>query len=453
MNKPLTGWRALALTLLVGLALDAVADQPQAATSYSLDPVLARTDVWSLSPDTFAAAVAEGGFQWQDAQKSTARGGTRVKLRFLELRIWEALVRFEEQRIGRVELFFYNRGDAGDLDAKRFADLLESVTGALSNWVGVAATPLPDVLGAARAKIQRVAWTKPPARLELEWSVTKPRVQNGEQIDYRSEFIRLKLSPAAAAITPAPQRTTTTRPATAHPAAVLKARVKTADSGDVSLAEVPMVDQGAKGYCAAAVAARVMGYYGLDFDQHQAAQVAGTTAKGGTKGNHLRDALKRIAQKNSLRLVEVEDYTGPAIMRLIGDYNRAASAARKPKVSLESTGHSLDGLLQAMEADLLRQARTKRQMDLTHLKNDVIKYVDTGIPLIWDVYLGLVEEQPKLSEQTHGGHLRLIIGYNKKTDEILYTDSWGQGHELKRVGLGDALTMTFGLYVIKPNRL
>ena len=113
----------------------------------------------------------------------------------------------------------------------------------------------------------------------------------------------------------------------------------------------------------------------------------------------------------------------------------------------------MSGLLEAMDGDLLRQARTKRQSDLTHLKNDVIKYVDVGIPLIWDVYLGLVEEKPKLSEQMSGGHLRLIIGYNKKTDELLYTDSWGRGHELKRLEVGDAMTMTFGLYVIKPNSL
>lgn len=457
MHKRAMGWQVLlVLSLTMGLVLDAAAGKKKASTpreDYALDAVLTRADLWSLSQEQFATAVPDGGFQWQDTQKSTARGGTHVELSFLNLRIWEALVRFENNHVSRLDLSFYNRGDAGDMSAKTFNTLLEKVVGALSNWVGTAATPLPDVLGAARSKIQHVAWTKPPARLELEWSVTKPHVQNGEQIDYRSEFIRLKISSATAATNPPLLRAATTRSAVAHTAAELKMRVQTADNGDVAITEVPMVDQGAKGYCAAAVTARIMGYYGLDFDQHQAAQVAGTSSKGGTKGNHLRDALKRIAQKSSLRLVSVEDYETPEIMRLISDYNRVAGTAHQSKVSLESTGYSVDGLLEAMDADLLRQARTKRQSDLVKLKTDVSNNIDKGIPLIWNVYLGLVQEKPKLSQQTRGGHLRLIIGYNKKTDEILYTDTWGSGHELKRLSTGDAMTMTFGLYVIKPNSL
>jgi hypothetical protein len=408
--------------------------------------------LWTLNPAGFSSVFANGGFGWLDQQKNAARGGTAMELQFLNLRIWEALAHFETNRLGRLELFFFNRGDAGDMSAKAFNTLLEKVTSSLSNWTGSAAVPLPEVLGAARSKIQRMAWNKPPSRLELEWSVTKPHVQNGERIEYRSEFIRLKLLPLAAATNAPVARAAMPRPVAAHTALELKTHVQKADNGDVAITDVPMVDQGEKGYCAAAVTARVMEYYGVDFDQHQAAQIAGTNAKGGTKGGNLRDALKRIAQKSSLRLVMVEEYDTPAIMRLIGDYNRAAGSAHQSKISLESTGHSMERLLEAMEPEVLYQARTKRQSDLVRLKNDVSKYIDAGIPLIWDVYLGLVKE-PLLSPQTKGGHLRLIIGYNKKTDEILYSDSWGPRHALKRLSVGDAQTMTFGLYVIKPNSL
>ena len=41
-------------------------------------------------------------------------------------------------------------------------------------------------------------------------------------------------------------------------------------------------------------------------------------------------------------------------------------------------------------------------------------------------------------------------GDNAKTKEILYTDSWGPGHELKRMPLGDAWAKTFALYGIRP---
>ena len=34
--------------------------------------------------------------------------------------------------------------------------------------------------------------------------------------------------------------------------------------------------------------------------------------------------------------------------------------------------------------------------------------------------------------------------------ELVYTDTWGPGHEIKRIPLADAWAMTFGLYVMKP---
>jgi len=50
-----------------------------------------------------------------------------------------------------------------------------------------------------------------------------------------------------------------------------------------------------------------------------------------------------------------------------------------------------------------------------------------------------------------GAHMRLIIGYNENDGEILYTDSWGAGHELKRMDAEDALSITSGMYYLKDN--
>ena len=46
--------------------------------------------------------------------------------------------------------------------------------------------------------------------------------------------------------------------------------------------------------------------------------------------------------------------------------------------------------------------------------------------------------------------MRLIIGYNQPKHEILYSDSWGAGHELKRMPIEDAWTMTTGALLIEP---
>ena len=48
--------------------------------------------------------------------------------------------------------------------------------------------------------------------------------------------------------------------------------------------------------------------------------------------------------------------------------------------------------------------------------------------------------------------MRLIIGYNDKTKEVLYTDSWGAGHELKRMPEDWAWTITTSSMFIKPRQ-
>jgi hypothetical protein len=56
----------------------------------------------------------------------------------------------------------------------------------------------------------------------------------------------------------------------------------------------------------------------------------------------------------------------------------------------------------------------------------VATYIDQGLPVVWHIVK----------------HTRMIIGYNKKTDKIAYTDSWGTGHEEKWMKVSDALKIT-----------
>lgn len=78
------------------------------------------------------------------------------------------------------------------------------------------------------------------------------------------------------------------------------------------------------------------------------------------------------------------------------------------------------------------------------------KSIDAGIPLLWSLGLGQFQEEPPLSEQTSGGHMRMIIGYNEKENKIVFSDSWGAGHEYKTINADDALKATQGLFSMKP---
>ncbi len=47
-------------------------------------------------------------------------------------------------------------------------------------------------------------------------------------------------------------------------------------------------------------------------------------------------------------------------------------------------------------------------------------------------------------------HICMIIGYNEKTDEIIYSDSWGAGHAKKSMDAGKAFSMTQCILVMPP---
>ena len=96
--------------------------------------------------------------------------------------------------------------------------------------------------------------------------------------------------------------------------------------------------------------------------------------------------------------------------------------------------------------------RDPRQLQKTYGQADFLKtvqrYVSDGIPLLWGLNLGQFPEQPALSRQVAGGHMRLITGFDR--DRIYFSDSWGPGHELGSMAAEDAFQATNALLVMHP---
>jgi len=76
--------------------------------------------------------------------------------------------------------------------------------------------------------------------------------------------------------------------------------------------------------------------------------------------------------------------------------------------------------------------------------------IDDGIPLLWGLEVGRFEEDPPLKMQTSGGHMRMIIGYNDRANRLIFSDSWGAGHEFKSMDASEAYRATHGLFSMKP---
>jgi hypothetical protein len=218
----------------------------------------------------------------------------------------------------------------------------------------------------------------------------------------------------------------------------------------VFIKNIPMVDQGPKGYCAVATAERVFRYYGMPVDQHEMAQVANTSDGGGTNPDAMLKALTALQGRLQVRVRAISKWDFAEFNRMIADYNREAKRNKKPEISLSGMRviHIAD-IYAAMDPASLKESKTvKKKGDFERFKRDVVEKVDKGIPLLWGVELGLFPEEE--IPQARGGHMRLIIGYNTKTGEVIYSDSWGARHAMKRMPADNAFSMTTGLYYMEP---
>ncbi len=419
--------RRIFLLAVAGAALAAAGPSPAA----EIETLLRDDALWSLSVGELARR--HGDFNWKWVESGVSARSSDPGITFAGRRVSESLFRFENGRAARLTVFLYNRGDAGTRTEEEFDAQVKEAAAALTAWAGPAAEPPRSLRVAANARAETQSWRHPPHQATLEWSSSRPRGPDGRSY-FRAEYIRLDLAPAEA----------TAAAAALHPPPAPPDRVLREPGGDVRIIEVPMVDQGPKGYCAVAVIERVLRYYGREFDQHQAAQIAGT-GETGTASDRLADAARRIAARFRLnfRVLYESD-----LAALSEDYNRRA---RRVKAEPITTGRTLyaNSIFPRMNGALLREARLDQRADRRRFFEQIREHVDGGAPLIWSVILGFIAEQPPLPQAT-GGHLRLIIGYHAERQEILYTDSWGAGHELKRMGAEDAWTITMGLYAILP---
>lgn len=312
----------------------------------------------------------------------------------------------------------------------------------------------------ARQKFQTWPKTAIPTVARLTWSY----VQEGKKKDtFEPGFVRLAVD--------GPERLASGGRRTEAGAA--KGTKKIADNvvrdprGDVFIDNVPMVDQGQKGYCAVAASERVLRYYGVDVDEHEIAQAAGTSAEEGTSTRGMKDSVQAIGRKYKLAtVVTYGDFEKPAGERIAGlvkevaNYNKAAKKLRKKEIAedvyIRREGnmvyYSYRDADAAMDPEVLRDMKVNgaQRSKFTRFMKDVRDQVNKGIPLFWGVTLGTYPEPE--SPQSRGGHIRLIIGYNDRKKEILYTDTWGAGHELKRMPAEWAWTISHCLLYMKPLR-
>ena len=388
--------------------------------SANLDALLNLADLWKWNQEDlekhYVLKIDDQGrqqkppqFEWVSSAKDRARfsrhmfSNTETKLTMFggSIKVEEAILEFVNGKAARATISFYNRGDSGDIVTPEFDRIFKVIGQNLSQVMKVA--PKRQIMSSnAALAVTGWNWTAPMGIALLEYND-----YNSPGRETKPEFLRLKLA--------APNQADWSmgKMATGVQRMELLQRVKKTAEGDVYISGVPMVDQGQKGYCVAASCQRLFEYMRIPCDQHEMAKLVSIDAGSGADITTMQKSLSKI--------------------------DGAFKVTFKPLVNPE----------------LYYDRNRKRRVSEKEFISIIKEYTEKGVPLLWGLMLGEKPEIPPLPNggQVSGGHMRMIIGYNLAKNQVIFTDSWGAGHELKRMALLDAYDVTMGLYSMAPRGL
>lgn len=421
----------------------------------NLDSIVLDSSLWSMAVTDFQKKYKKNGFVFMSAAKTSVRSEGEGFTLF-DKPAGEVVIRSQSGKITHMNISVYNRGDDDQIGFSVFNDTHRHLIQELNEKIGTEGQQ-DERAGAVDLVTTKWAWKDSILILEKSMGADKKT----------PEFMRIKLKSKNARSEGMANRSELNQNVT-----------KDRESGDVCITGVPMIDQGQKGYCAVASAARVYRYYGLDIGQHELAQIAGTGPDSGTSLGAMVASLKKVTRHVRSRVLVLYEYpkgladkdpdmdtNGQEWDRIIRNYNlglkeyardiknyNRIAEKRGKKTFADDFDKGVVNMMQfASECDpeIYRDVMTKKS-SFRRFSSKIKEYVDQGIPVGWCLQLGMFKEGDM--PQSFGGHMRLIIGYNEKTKEIIYTDSWGAGHEKKRMPIGNAFCMSTALLVMPPNK-
>ena len=395
---------------------------------------------WNWDGETFMQHAAGVGFQWTTENKSARAAPLQREL--FGTTAYEAVVRFKDGSPYSFMASYFNRGDSETpLSESEFKRQVRDLIQIISSTIRVQARPGNRSSNRSGISEDSRVWQRPNIQFELSYSFTS----SGNSGRFRAEYIRLVAREFTASQIPSHARDRV------NPYEIRKNVTRDRESGDVWIANIPMVDQGPKGYCAAATSERILRFFGQEVDQHQVAQVANTTSKGGTMPDELKKALQAVGRQYGFTFDAHIEWDFEDFREDMDDYNELAAEKLTTYVPLPHGGvWYIADMYLAVDSETWKELKLKQRSGFRKFEERIKKYVDGGCPLAWSVTLGMF---PESTETGRGGHLRLIIGYNTRTREILFSDTWGLGHEKKRMPIDQAFAITQSLFSLEPKGL
>lgn len=411
------------------------------ALAQSLDALIKSRgrDLFNTSQRYFLQSLQLKNLTWNTADQTQIRFSKSISgenFTFCNIPVVEAVFDFTDKKVlSAIQVSIFNRGDCGTWSKQRFDSTVSALQISLGNLTkvrqGVKSKRKID-----SSRIEQMLWRNTGYDLALRWC----------EGDNSCEYITVIIAPKHQIKDVGQEMKTAVK------GAGLINNVKKEVNGTRWI-EVPMVNQGDKGYCVSAVLERLMKYYNSAADQHVFAQLTESDSTLGTDIFRTLDALEASDSKLRIRVkVQYKDkafMSTQGLIDLVKDYNRTASKRNFPKLNDKAIAKnpSLAFVFSGIDKDTFIASREKRKPGCKRFQLLVQESIDRGIPLMWTI-LVLPKELPR--QPLASLHARIINGYNSKTSEIIYTDSWGYGHEKKSMPAAEAWAITTTILAITP---
>ena len=197
---------------------------------------------------------------------------------------------------------------------------------------------------------------------------------------------------------------------------LLKERVARRAGGDVVIDQIPMVDQGPKGYCVPATFERYLRYVGISADMYELAACGGNDFGGGTSFQDMVKGLANYVSRQGRGLQKVEfDLNVITVARYIDE--------GRPLIW---------GMCTTADYNEMANTNTAARKNAPDLA--------TWKPLPTKAEIDRLYPDPETS------HACLIIGYNRATKEIAVSDSWGPQYQERWIPAAAAKQVSQGEY-------
>lgn len=368
---------------------------------------------------------------------------TRDKITLCGHAVPEVIFNFNKRRMQSVVISVYNRGDNGLINENDFNTLVAKVEKYIVNLSG---NNSPENESRKFNKFRIDSQTYKGK--DNDFIILRNR--KGRQ----PEYIQLLIFPAGKA----PNLTESLQTNINRQELSLNLIVE--KNGD-SYINLPMVNHGNKGYCVGATVERLMKYYGSNIDQQIIAQLAETDSYEETDVRKLYNTLKSNDAKLRIRIERlIYDNIAENVENIENFntlYNSVAKKQKHTRINLKkfTSGKGrhrkidFQALVANYEYGIFKLARCRNGKTSEKFYKTVKEYLNKGIPLIWVTYVFKNSGNKKLLGKL-SMHMRIINGYNALNNNIIYTDSWGKGHEKKILSLNDARARTLMLIAVTP---